>query len=372
MFQKLPKLVLALAVATACTGVFAKELRMASGVPPVHPGHDPLYTELQKELPEVSGGKLTGKLLGTEVISLSKMRTGMTSKLVDVGLFLPAYFPADLPEINLVGDMAFLSKNPQAMAAAVTEYIVNCVDCQAELKKLGVTYINSHSTDAYHILSSKPVATLEDLKGLRLRVGGPQYARWAEAMGATPSRTPVGETFEALSQGVLDGTIASSADIVSFRLEDIIKHVNTASLGTFFSDISHTVGIETWKGLSEDERKMLVKASTKANARTTQRWVDISAKGENIVKEKGMTVSEPDQALLDATAAFVEKDLAEAARMAAEENGIKNAEEKLAKFRELIDKWTKIAEENDNDVEKMAEAVQAEIWDKVDYSTYGL
>lgn len=369
---RLAKSFFAAALMSQLTVVIAGELRLASGVPPAHPAHNPLYTEFQEQLPVVSEGRLSASLLGTEIVSLPKMRTGITSKLVDIGLFLPAYFPADLPDINLVGNMAFLSQNPQAMGAALTEYIVTCDDCQAELKKLGIIFTSSHSTDFYHILSTKPIETLDDLKGLRLRVGGPQFARWVTSVGATPARTPVGETFEALSQGVLDGTVASVADIVSFRLEDIIKYVNRISLGSYFSTISHAVGLETWKSLSVEDRKAIALTSTLSSTRTTQRWLDIASKGEAIMAEKGMAVAEPDQAMLEATKAFADSDIATAAKQAGDKDGIINAEAKLVRFQGLIKKWTKIATENANDPDKMAEITQQEVWDKVDFTHYGL
>ncbi|QIM47898.1 hypothetical protein G9Q38_01230 [Pusillimonas sp. DMV24BSW_D] len=61
---------------------------MASGVPPLHPAHNPLYTEFQKLLPEYSDGKLSGQLLGTEVTTVANMRASILSGLVEVGLFL--------------------------------------------------------------------------------------------------------------------------------------------------------------------------------------------------------------------------------------------------------------------------------------------
>ena len=194
-------------------GLAAKELRMASGVSPIHPAHKPLYTLFQEQLPQLSDGRLTTSLIGTEVVSLGMMRTGITSGLVNIGLFLPAYFPADLPEINLIGDLAFLGNNPQAMAAAMTEYVVTCDACQA---------------------------------------------------------------------------------------------------------------------------------------------------------------IEPSQELLTATAVFVENDLVFAAREASERYKVKNADAKIEHFRQLVDKWAKIAEAVNNDATKMAEAQQRETWDQVNFSTYGI
>lgn len=213
----------------------ARDLRMAPGVPPAHPAYDPMFTEFAERLAEKTDGELTGNLLGTEVANIGNMRNALRSGMVEVGLFLPAYFPADLPEFNLVGDLALLGTNPHAMGAAMTEYIVTCGECQQELKKLGIVYTSSHASDLYRILSTEPASSLDDLQGLRMRVGGPQYSRWAEAMGISPASIPVGEQYEALSQGVIEGTIASVADIISFRLDDVLNHITDIQLGTFHS-----------------------------------------------------------------------------------------------------------------------------------------
>jgi TRAP-type transport system periplasmic protein len=350
----------------------ARELRMASGVPPLHPATNPLYTEFQKRIGPASGGSLSARLLGTEVVRLGKMRDGIKSKLVEVGLFLPAYFPADLPNINLAGDMAFLSDNPHAAAAAMTEYVVTCAECQAELKKLGIAYTTSHSTNTYHILSNKPVRDVADLQGMRIRVGGPQYSRWAEAMGATPAKVPVGETFQSLSQGTLDGTVAAGSDIVAFKLDDVIKHITTVNLGTYFSVISHAVEKNVWKSLSVEDRKAIARTSTITNALCTEQNLKLSALGMKKANAKNIEIIKPSSTLVEATAKFVEDDLKVAVKLAEKNANVKNGDAKLARFRALMAKWNKIAEANANDPQKMADAVQSEVWDHVDFTTYGL
>ncbi|MBB3191956.1 C4-dicarboxylate TRAP transporter substrate-binding protein [Halomonas cerina] len=371
-------LIKGLAVATLATAMSiplaqAKELRMASGVPPVHPAHDPLYTDFQTRIAEMTDGRLSGSLLGMEIASIQNMRTAIKSQLVEVGLFLPAYFPADLPEFNLVGDMAFLGSNPMAMAAAMTEYVVTCGDCQDELKDLGIVYTSSHSTDVYQLLTNQPVQGVDDLQGLRLRVGGPQFSRWADEFGVSAASIPVGETFEALSQGVIEGTVASTSDIISFRLDDVIDYITTIELGTFHSLISHAVGLPTWQSLSAEDREAIARASTVSSLLTVQHWAyDMPAQAEEAAQQAGVEMLEPSQALLDATQAFVEKDLAVAARQAEERYDIANASDKLDRFRQLVEKWTAIAEEANEDPLKVAEALDREVWSQVDFTTYGI
>lgn len=358
--------------ALSSQGLAAKDLRMASGVPAIHPAHEPLYTLFQEQLSLLSDGRLTTTLIGTEVTPLSGMRTGLTSGLINIGLFVPAYFPADLPEINLIGDLAFLGKNPQAMAAAMTEYVVTCDDCQAELRKLGITYTSSLSTEAYHLLSTKPIRDLADLKGVRLRVGGPQFSRWAVAMGARPVNAPIEETFGSLSHNIIYGGVISIADLVSLRLEDAIKYVTTINLGTYFSVISHSVALNTWESLSLEDRKAIAIASTVSSTQATNRWSKITDQAYAVANQNKIKIIESSEELLAATAAFVENDLTFAAREAGERYKVKNAEAKIDRFRQLINKWAKIAETVNNDATEMAKAQQREIWDKVDFITYGL
>ncbi|MCH8532019.1 MAG: C4-dicarboxylate TRAP transporter substrate-binding protein [Saccharospirillum sp.] len=366
-----------IATATAATlfsaGAMAQELRLTPGLPPAHPGHTPLFTVFQEQLTERSGGSLTGRILGQEVANIGNMRTAITSGLSDTGMFLPAYFPSDLPNINLVGDLSFMGSNPHAQAAAMTEYIVNCADCQAELKRLGVVYTSSHASDIYQLLTTTPVRTPDDLRGLRLRVGGPQFARWVEGMGATPSNTSVGEQFEAISQGVLDGSVASSADMLSFRLDDVVGYVTTLPLGTYQSSISHAFSARTWARLSPEHRRVVAESSSYASAMATQRWgFELAEIAINNASDKGVEFLQPSPELLEASERLKTSDLAAVPAMAAERDGISDAAAKVAQFQLLVNKWEGIADGVGNDPAAIAEVMDREIWDKVDFSTYGL
>lgn len=112
--------------------------------------------------------------------------------------------------------------------------------------------------------------------------------------------------------------------------------------------------------------------STIASFKTTDSWMEMSAKAASIAEEKGIQTVEPSQALVDTVTTFVEKDLIFAAEQAGERYKVKNADAKLERFRQLVDKWSKIVEDADNDSTKIAEAVQREVWDKVDFNTYGI
>lgn len=350
----------------------ARDLRLASGAPPVHPATDPMYYKFAEFLPEETDGALTGTQVGPEVVNIFQVKDALQSSLAEVGNLLPLFVPGDLPNSAITGDLAFLATNPHAMAAAMTEYVATCADCQAEFKALGGVFTGAGSSDVYLIMTTKPVETLADFQGIRLRSGGAPYTRWAEALGGAPAQVPVSEMFEAISQGVLDGTMSSISDLLSYRLVDVVTHVTEIRLGTYHTTSNFTVASGVWAELTPDERAGLVRAANRAGAYFTQSWGYDRADGaKQAALDAGITFHEPAQDLVDATEAFRETDLAAAIEVATDQFGVENAADKIARFQALVAKWTDLLDGVDGP-EAVAAAIQAEVWDKVDYATYGL
>lgn len=368
-WARLALMVLTLAVLAA--PATAKELRIASGLPPMHPAHNPLYTDFRDLLAEKTSGGLSGRLLGTEVATLANMRTAIHSGLVEIGIYLPAYFPADLPDYNLLGDLSMLAGSPHATSGALTEYFVTCEDCQAELKRLRMVYTTSHS-NPYSLLTRKPVTSPEDLRGMRIRVATPQHARWVEAMGGTPVNMPTGETFEAMSQGIIEGTVTSITDLISFNLAEVISYITLLDLGTFHSMVPHAVSNRVWAALSEDQREAVYSASIIANSRTTQRLLDMVVEGKEAGRQHGVEILEPAAELVAVTEAFLESDIQVAAERAISRHGVQNAEEKIARFRELVTKWEGLVDGLEGQPDAVAEVLERELMQIVDLKTYGL
>ena len=374
--MRLTGLIPALAAAALVAGTAAAQdrtLRAAPGAPPAHPSYSHMYGLLPGELEEQSDGALTAQILGPEVVALGQMKDALQTGLVDVGNFLPLYYPAELPNMSLVGELALSGREPQAMAAAMTEYMVTCEECQQELKDFGVVFLGSGSSNVYSLLTNTPVRTAEDLEGLRLRSGGAPWSRWAENFGAVPAAIGVGETFESMSQGVIDGSMASIADLLSFRLVELADYVTTIPLGTYHATSDFAVAIPTWQGMSEEERTALARAANQLNVVFTDRWGrEMPEEARQAAEEAGIEFIEPDASLLEASNAFAEADKQTAAQIAVERFGMDDAAERVARFEELVNKWTGIVEETGGDTEALADRIQTEVWDKVDWSTYGL
>lgn len=353
---------LALAAAMTWTPAQAADLLLAPAAPPVHPAYY-MYERFSEYLAEETGGAMTGTILGPEVVSLPQMKDALQTGLANVGNALPLYFAADFPQTGVAGDLALLGRNSYAMGLAMTEFGVNCAPCQAEFKAFGATFLGSGSSNVYVLITTKPVRTLDDLKGLRLRSGGAPYSRWAEHFGATPVNLPVGDTFEAMSQGTIDGTMASIVDMLSYRLVDVAKYVTNVPLGTYHVTSNFTTATDTWAGMSVDERTQFARAANRGDLAFTDRWgYQLPADAMAAVAGTDIEMIEPGEDFLAASNAF-----------AAEDAAARAAENELsAQFAALVEKWAAIVAEVGDDHEALAGRAWDEIWAKVDFATYGL
>jgi TRAP-type transport system periplasmic protein len=348
------------------------QIRAAPGVPPAHPSYSHTYVPFLDYIVEESEGALSAVIIGPEVANLAQMRDALESELAQVGLLLPLYFPADLPYMSNAAEVALVGVNPHAMASAMSEYIVTCEPCQEELRGFGIVYLGSGSTNTYHFLTRRPVESLADLDGLRLRSGGAPWSRWAESAGAVAVNLPVGETFEAFSQGTVDGTMTSLADLLSFRLVEVATHINTMEMGTYHATSNFTVTQNTWDGLSGDERAAFARAANRANADMTQRWAhEMTDLAVAAAEEAGITFTDPAPDLAEAFAEFAAADTETVASLSRERFGLDDAQEQVDRFLELVEKWEAIVEEIGPDAPAIAARVQEEVWDQVDFATYG-
>ncbi len=351
-----------LATSLMATGAGARDLRVAPGVPDDHPAHY-MYERFAEYLEEASGGTMAAVILDRDEVAMPQMMDALQTNLIDIGNFPPQRFPKGMESTIMPADLALMGKNPYAMALAMTEYVVTCKPCQKEFSRAGLVYLGSGSSGVYGLLTTTPVGTAQDLEGLKLRAETAPHARWAENFGAEPVELPDGAVFQAMSRGVIDGTIARSVDLDLYRFFDVVDHVTLLPLGLLYVTSNFTVARPAWEALTEEERAFLTGATARANLDLTTRWAEeLPMEVAMTLMEKGVEAIEPDPTLHEASEAFIRADTA--ARVA---QGGAAAE----RFVELVEKWTGIVYEARGDLDALTAAADAEIWSKVDWSTYG-
>lgn len=115
-----------------------------------------------------------------------------------------------------------------------------------------------------HMLSvDKPIKTLEDLSGMKMRVPNATiYVQMFECMGANPTTTAFSETYQALQQGVVEGCECDLANIVQQNWQE----VNNYMTYTYHLAAMNVICInqEKWESFPEEIQTAIQEAVTES------------------------------------------------------------------------------------------------------------
>ncbi|UCF31490.1 MAG: TRAP transporter substrate-binding protein DctP [bacterium] len=101
-----------------------------------------------------------------------------------------------------------------------------------------------------------------DVKGTKLRAAGKKFEFMMQQAGASVTSMPSSETYHALSTGVLDTMLTSSASFVSYKLYEVLKFINAPrDYSIWYMAENLIISEKTWNRLSEDQRKVFLEVA---------------------------------------------------------------------------------------------------------------
>lgn len=360
------------------TSADARELTFAIGHPPgsyLITGGEAFAETVAAE----TGGSLTAKVFPMSLLSMAETSAGLREGLADMGTVMSTYFTAEFPHTNMILDASMMlgGMGPEAAkvaglayAAAMAEFILTqCPECNAEFAAENQVYTGAAGTPGYALNCTKPVVTMEDLAGARLRIGGANWARWSGAVGATPVTMSGNEMLEALAQGVLDCIILSVPDVQNFGMGASVKHITLGAPGGVYVASLTNMNRDTWLELTAEERSAVMKGAARAAAIST--WA-YQAGQEDVLSKvaaEGVTVHQADPAVIAKTAEFAAADRTALVGLYADK-GVTRGEEMLTAFQALLEKWVGLTQ-GVADADALADLYWSELYSKVDVATHG-
>lgn len=147
---------------------------------------------------------------------------------------------------------------------------------------------------------TKVIDTPDDLKGQKVRMGGPIQKRLLEDLGAIPVAAPGTKAYELLEGGVIDASLHSMESVVNFRLEDKLKHHTLIPGGLYDATFFIVMNESKFKRLSAADQQAILRVSGEALARRWGQEFDKQNKAaEAKLKGGGHRFAQPSPALLD-------------------------------------------------------------------------
>ena len=135
------------------------------------------------------------------------------------------------------------------------------------LEDVKVLYLHAHGPGLLH--TKKPVKTLEDLRGMKIRSTG-FSAKVVEALGAVPVAMPQGETYESLQKGVVDGTFGPIEVLKGWKQAEVIKSTTECYEVGYTTVFFVAMNLKKWNALPKDIQKIFEDVS--------KEWIDAHGK----------------------------------------------------------------------------------------------
>ncbi|HTH78375.1 MAG TPA: TRAP transporter substrate-binding protein [Ramlibacter sp.] len=255
-------------------------------------GH-PVVTGMERfaELVEKnSAGRLKvnvfpGGALGSDQANISALQGGtLEMAAMNSGIF------ASVVKEFAIYDFPFLFGNPKEADAVVDGPVGQSL--HQKLEERGLVGVAYYELGFRQLTNSKhPVARIEDIAGLKLRViPNPINIDWVTALGANPTPLPFPELYAALEQKAVDGQENPVATIQGAKLFEVQKYMTITNHQ--YNPQSVVVSRKFWDSLSADDRKVVADAARESAKYQREQSRSAASGILEQLKKEGMQVTE--------------------------------------------------------------------------------
>lgn len=189
---------------------------------------------------------------------------GVVNGISDIGMSVFAYTRGRFPVME-AADLPL--GYPDGLTATRTVNAFYGKFRPKELSDVKVLYLHAHGPGLLH--TRKPVATLEDLKAMKIRSTG-LSAKVVEALGAVPVAMPQGATYESLQKGVVEGTFGPIEVLKGWRQAEVIKATTDCHEVGYTTAMFVVMNPQKWAELPPDVQEVM--------AAVSREWVDVHGK----------------------------------------------------------------------------------------------
>ncbi len=248
---------------------------------------------MDRRLREITGGRAGLQIfpngqLGNEL----PMVEGVALGTIDIAVPSHAAFANFVREFQLF-DMPYLIRDYAHLdKVARSPVIAELVEAS---RGRNFRLLSLYSSGIRHVMSRTPVASLEDLRGRKVRVQqNPAHVAAFQAFGANATPLAYGELYGALQVGVVDGAEAAYTNYVGQKFYEVAKH--WARVGWLALTAPVILSERRFQALPADIRQAVQQAAEDSATFERNLVVEGEAALHQIVVANGATITDPDKA----------------------------------------------------------------------------
>lgn len=313
-------------------------LTVSSWVPPTH-----LLSEQMKswcgQLEAKSAGKMKCNTLPRAVAAPPGTFDAVRNGLADVSFTVHGYTPGRFSATQ-VAEFPFLGNSAEGVSVAYQRVFSRHPAFNDEHKGVKVLAVFTHGPGIV-FNTRRPIVKIDDLAGLKFRVGGGMVNDIGKALGMNVTLKPSTESYELLSTGVMDGTLFPAESVEAFKIDKVVRYGSTFAGGLYNTSFVFMMNQAKYDGLPAELKKVVDSLSGEVAAREFGRaWDKADRRGMAFMQASGVQFNAADAALMKAVADRTGP-LIDTWAKAAEAKGLKDPKKVLADLRAEVAKLEK-------------------------------
>jgi TRAP-type C4-dicarboxylate transport system substrate-binding protein len=207
-------------------------------------------------------------------------RTGQA----DVSWFLHGGTPGRFPLTELI-NLPYLVGSAEIGAKVLNDPGLRSKYLDAEHKGVKVLMLFTHQPGNVNT-TKKPIRTLDDMKGLRIRFASPTIRDFVAALGATPVGVPPPEQVEQMQKGTIDGAFIDYGGAgIAFKMGGVVKY--TTELYAYVASFGLAMNEDFWSKLPPDLKKLVTDTTTGKEQEVGQAWDALDVPGKKALMDGG-------------------------------------------------------------------------------------
>jgi TRAP-type transport system periplasmic protein len=239
---------------------------------------------IKEQLEKETAGKVTLDINSAGVFGKAGENYDLLlNRVVDVCCFAPAFSPGRFPSAS-IGDLPLWVPDIRVTSKLFRE-LAKKGYFDADFKD--VVLVGLHGNQPYYFgWRDKPVLTLAEFKGKKIRAPGGLYPKMVEALGASAVSLPAGEVYTAMEKGIVDGAFLNGSMLHDYQLPEIMKYITMPRCSTFLMGMAFNK--QTWANLPKEVKAIIEKVSfEKMVDAAVDAQLEADVEGEKLFDTKG-------------------------------------------------------------------------------------
>ena len=230
------------------------ELKFAHPYPPMHPQHKEVLVPWAQKIEEGTGGQVKVKFLPGGALGKAGQAYDVVAKgIADIGWDICDYSPGRFL-LTTVIELPFMVESAEKAGVALWKTYEKFPEFQKEYEDTKLLALAPHSPGVF-ATTKKPIRSLEDLKGLKIKTASSFTTDALQLFGAVPVVQPVTETYTSLERGVVDGVVSPYDGIVIFKLNELLKYYTPANFYSLVFWVA--MNKDKYNSLPDDVKKVI-------------------------------------------------------------------------------------------------------------------